>query len=222
MTRTLDFGRIRPDRDTLLWGGLLVNTEIVLTIAYLLASDAQVTEPRYLVYPFVWLNVGIWALARTNPVARNDRDRYVGATIAVAYFLLLAYVGGVVGAGVGENALGWRIAWLPPGWGPAVLYSGASVNLALLPYKVVGYATLAYLVYATVLDAAGSAVSGVIGLLSCVSCTWPVLATVITGFTGSGAAVASAATEWSYALGTVVFVATVALLLWRPTLGDGL
>lgn len=222
MTRTFDFGRVRPNRDTLLWGGLLVNTEIALTIAYLLLSDVQVVEPRYLVYPFVWLNVGIWALTRTNPVARNDRDRYVGAVVAVGYFLLLAYAGGVVGTGIGEDALGFRIAWLPPGWGPALLYTGASLKLVLMPYKVVGYATLAYLVYATVLDAAGSAISGVLGLLSCVSCTWPVLATVITGLTGSGAAVASAANEWSYALGTVVFVVTVVLLLWRPTLGDGL
>ena len=219
MTRTLDFERFRPDRDTLLWAGLLVNTELILTFAYLLLSDAQVTEPRYLVYPFVWLNASVWAFVHADPVARSTRDRYVGAAIAVGYFLLLARVGGVVAPGVGEHALGWRIAWLPPGWGPAVLYSGAAVNLALMPYKVVGYLALAYLVYATVLDAAGSAVSGLLGLLSCVSCTWPVVATVATGLTGSGAAIATAATNFSYAIGTVVFVVTVGLLSWRPTLG---
>ncbi|WP_132057653.1 DUF7546 family protein [Halorussus amylolyticus] len=220
MTRTIDFdlGRFRPSRDTLLWAGLLVNTELVVTIAYLLLADVQVDEFRYLVYPFVWLNVSVWALVRTNPVARSTRARYLGGALAVGYFLVLAYAGGIVGFG-SHHALGWRVAWLPPGWGPALTYAGETVTLALMPYNLVGYAALAYLVYATVLDAAGSAISGALGLLSCVSCTWPVLATVFTGVAGAGSAVATAANEWSYALGTVVFVLTVGLLYWRPTVG---
>ncbi|WP_158057388.1 DUF7546 family protein [Halorussus halophilus] len=220
-TFTLDIDRLRPDRDTVLWAGLLFNTELILTIAYLLLSDASVQEFRYLVYPFVWLNVGIWAIVKTKPVANSERDRYVGVAVATGYFLVLAYFGGLLGPGVPhpEHALGWRIAWLPPGWGPAVLYTGGVAKLALMPYKVVGYVALAYLVYATVLDAAGSAISGILGLLSCVSCTWPIVATLVTGVAGSGTAVAVAATEWSYTLGTVVFVVTVGLLYWRPTIG---
>ncbi|WP_115863704.1 DUF7546 family protein [Halorussus litoreus] len=221
MPRTLDVnvGRLLPDRTTLLWAGLLVNTEIGLTLAYLLLADVTVTEPRFLVYPFVWLNVSLWALVRTTPNPGSVRAKYLGAVLAGAYFLLLAYAGGVFMPGVGEEmALGWRIAPLPPGWGPALLYSSDAVNLALMPYKVAGYATLAYLVYATVVDAAGSAVSGLLGLASCVSCTWPVLATLLTGVLGSGSAVAAAANEWSYAVGTGVFVLTVALLYWRPTI----
>jgi hypothetical protein len=91
-----------------------------------------------------------------------------------------------------------------------------------MPYKLLGYATLAYLIYDTVLDTAGSAVSGLLGLVSCVSCTWPVIATLAAGIAGSGTAVAAAANEWSYTIGTVVFVVTVALLRWRPTFGGRL
>ncbi|USZ68741.1 hypothetical protein NGM10_03140 [Halorussus salilacus] len=220
MTRTigLDLDRIRPGRDTLLWAGLLVNTEIILTVVYLLAADVTIEEWRFLVYPFVWLNVAIWALVRTDPTPRSSRDRYLGAGIAVGYFLALAYAGGLV-APPGHAAMGWRLAWLPPGWGPALMFTGESFKLTLMPYNLVGYAALAYLVYATVLDAAGSAISGALGLLSCVSCTWPVFAGLLTSVAGAGSAIATVANEWSYAISTVVFVLTVGLLSWRPTFG---
>ncbi|UPV73466.1 hypothetical protein M0R89_13045 [Halorussus limi] len=220
MTRTIDVSldRLRPDRDTLLWAGLVLNTELILTFAYLLLADVTVTEWRYLVFPYVWLNLSVWALVRTTPSADSPRSRYIGATIAVGYFLLLAYVGGLLAPG-GHHALGWRVAWLPPGWGPALLYTGTAVKISLFPYKLVGYLTLAYLVYDTVLETAGSAVSGLLGLVSCVSCTWPVVATLAAGLAGSGTAVAAAASEWSYTLGTLAFAATVVLLRWRPTFG---
>ncbi|WP_276300821.1 DUF7546 family protein [Halorussus lipolyticus] len=232
MTRTLGFDadRLRPNRDTLLWAGLILNTELILTAVYLLVSDATVTEWRYFVFPFVWINVSIWAFARTKPSGGSKRTRYLGAAIAVGYFFLLAYAGGLLkpglvvhshagGAAAGHtHATGWRVSWLPPGWGPAVSYIGSFVQLTLMPYKVVGYLALAYLVYDTVLDTAGSAVSGLLGLVSCVSCTWPVVATLAAGLAGSGTAVAAAASEWSYTLGTIAFVVTVVLLRWRPTI----
>ncbi|WP_128477891.1 DUF7546 family protein [Halorussus pelagicus] len=233
MTRTLDVSidRLRPSFDTLLWVGLALNTELILTFAYLLLADVTITEWRYLVFPFVWLNLSAWALVRTKPSADSPRARYVGATIAVGYFLLLASVGGLLkpgllfhshaggSAGAHTHPSGFRIAWLPPGWGPALLYSGELVQATLMPYKLVGYLTLAYLVYDTVLETAGSAVSGLIGLVSCVSCTWPVVATLAAGVAGSGTAVAAAASEWSYTLGTAAFALTVVLLRWRPSIG---
>jgi hypothetical protein len=109
---------------------------------------------------------------------------------------------------------------IPPGWGPAVIYGGATLQFALLPFKLVGYATLAYLVYATLVDAASSAVGGVLGLFSCVSCTFPVIAGVVSGFVGGTGALASAVYGQSYLLSTVVFVITVGLLVWRPTMAD--
>jgi hypothetical protein len=211
--------RLRPRRETLLWGALLVNTELLLLVAYAAFGSADLLSARGLrlwVYPFVWINASVWAVARTDVAPPSTRNRAVAAALAVGYFGVLAYTGGLVGPGHESLGFGVALASLPPGWAPAVTYNGMGVSLVLIPYKLVGYLTLAYLVYATVLDAAGSAVTGVLGLLSCVSCSWPVLASIATGVVGGGSGIAAAVSAGSYGLSTVVFVATVALLVWRP------
>ena len=105
---------------------------------------------------------------------------------------------------------------MPPGWGPALLYGGSLVQVSLIPFKAIGYLALSYLIYATVLDAAGSALAGVVGLFSCVSCTWPILGTIVTGVFGGASAVAVVATNQPYGASTLVFLSAVALLSWRP------
>lgn len=218
-TVDLPIPRARVRKRTLLWGALVVNTELLALLVYAVVGDTTLTGPlavRFWLYPLVWINVGVWAVVRTTPAAASARERRLAAALAVGYFAVLAYAGGLVGQSY--TATGLRVVtWaLPPGWAPAVLYNGMGVGVTLLPYKVVGYVALAYLVYATVLDAAGAAVSGVLGLLSCVSCTWPVLASLVSGLLGSGTALAGAVYAQSYGLSTVVFVVTVALLYWRP------
>ncbi|WP_415380869.1 hypothetical protein [Halosimplex sp. TS25] len=210
--------RIRPRRETLLWGALVLNTELLLLLAYATLSPQTLLSVgglRLWIYPFVWFNVSLWAVARTDPASASVRNRRIAAALAVGYFAVLAYTGGLVGPGHGPTS--YRISWmLPPGWSPALLFNGGGLSLTLIPYKLIGYATLAYLVYATVLDAARSAVTGVLGLLSCVSCSWPVITSLATGLVGSGTGVAAAVSEGSYGISTVVFVVTVALLYWRP------
>lgn len=218
MTATPDFARrLRPRTETLAWGALLVTTEALAVLAYYAVADVQLTDPRFVVYPLVWINASLWAVARVRPPPSSQRRRWLAAGVGVAYFAALTYFGGVWTLAVPEAAPYLRVAWLPPGWGPAVLYANAGVAVAALPYKVVGYAALAYLVAATVLDAAGSALSGVVGLFSCVSCTWPILATVLSGVFGAGSAVAAVATSQPYGVSTLVFLSAVALLVWRPT-----
>jgi len=207
--------RLLPGRTEALWWALLLNIEVLLVAVYVLVANVTITAPRFLVYPFIWINLGIWAVAAVTPTPRNDRITRIGIAIGVGYFGLLAVAGGLIA--FDPIGPGFRIAWeLPPGWGPAILYQGALVRLAIVPYKLIGYLALAYLVYATVLDAAGAAWTGVVGLFSCVSCAWPVLGTVITGLFGSSSAVAAVATNQPYGVSTVVFVSAVALLVWRP------
>ena len=210
--------RLRPRRGTLLWGALILNTEVVLLLAYALFGSQTLNSGlglRMWLYPFIWINASLYVFFRMDPPAGSTRNRRIAAALAVGYFGVLAVAGGLVGHAHGPSTA--RIAWaLPPGWSPAFIYTGGGLTLNLILYKVVGYATLAYLVYATVLDAAGSAVSGVLGLLSCVSCSWPVIAAVATGIAGSSSGVAAALTDGSYGISTVVFVVTVALLYWRP------
>ena len=210
--------RLRPRRGTLLWGALVLNTELVLLLAYALFGSQTLNSGfglRMWIYPFVWINASLYVLLRMDPPPGSNRNRRIAAALAVGYFGILAVAGGLVGHAHGPSTA--RIAWaLPPGWSPAFIYTGSVLTLNLILYKVIGYVTLAYLVYATVLDAAGSAVTGVLGLLSCVSCSWPVIAAIATGIAGSSSGIAAAVTDGSYGISTVVFVVTVALLYWRP------
>ena len=213
--------RFQPDRSTLLYGALVVNAEILWLLVYMLVTGVAPDDPLYY-YPFVWLNVGLWAIWRTRPAPTTTRNRRIALGAATAYFFVLAYFGGLFGAAAvpaGTSPAGARIALesLPPGWSPALLYQGEFLRAAIIPYKLVGYLALTYLVYATAIDAAGAALSGVLGLLSCVSCTWPILATIVSGVAGSSTALVGTVYSQSYGLSTAIFVVTVALLYWRPT-----
>lgn len=231
-TSTLDreaIARLRPDRTTLLVAGLLVNTQIAITLAYLLISDAIITQPRYLIYPWLWIDAALLAVWKTDPAPAPTATRRVGIAIAGGYFLLLAIAAGLVGptggivatltgtAGPAPEATGWSIHWLPPGSGPALLYQGTAVRTALLPYEVIGYVGLAYLVYAGVLEAAGSTLSGLVGVFSCVSCAWPVVGGAVTTIFGGGSAIAIAATTWPHDVSTIVFLSAVGVLYWHPS-----
>ena len=209
----------RPRRETLAVGAVVCNTELLFVLAYLFVSDATITNPLYLLLPFVWTNVALWAVWRTDlDWSASRRHRWLAAAVGVGYFLVLAWVGGVIGymPGIADGASA-SVSWgLAPGWGPVVNASLWGLMVTAFPYKVVGYAALAYLVAATVLDAAGSVVSGFVGLFSCVSCTWPVLGTVLTGVFGGSSAVVAFATGQPYGASTIVFLSAVALLRWRP------
>jgi len=206
-------------------GVAVLTAEALVLGLYLADATASYTDPLALVYPFAWANAAILGLWLVDVPAAARRRRWVATAIAAGYLLVLAYFGGVVAPGYAladgtASSPGWYVSTgLPPGYGPAAVYEGALATLVLVPYKLLGYATLAYLVYATVVDAARSAVSGVLGLLSCVSCSWPVLAAVVSGVAGSGSALAATTTDQSLGLSTVVFVVTVALLAYRPSFG---
>ena len=185
---------------------------------------AEISDPVtfgwVLLQPFVWIDVGLLAVLTTRPAPASSRRRYVGLAVGAGYFLLLAYFGGLLGSGMGTGVAG--VTWdLPPGYSPRLFYDGAALRLAIEPYKVAGYLALAYLVYVTVLDAAGAALSGVVGLFSCVSCTWPILGTVAASVFGGSSAMAAAAMDQAYPLSTLVFLSAVALLWWRPSFGGG-
>ncbi|WP_336344958.1 DUF7546 family protein [Halalkalicoccus ordinarius] len=207
--------RFQPRTSTLLYGAALVNAEVLLVAAYLLASGASVDDPFGLVYPFVWINVGLWAIVRTDPVARERRHRRLVGVVAGVYLLALFVLGGMLWTAHPEAPTGFDVSMLTPGVGPVLAYNGTLVRFTLVPFLVVGYAALAYLVYATLLDAAGSAIGGVVGLFSCLSCVWPLIAPIFVGAFGSAGAAAATSLQ-SYVAGTAIFLATVALLYWRP------
>ncbi len=210
----------RPSRETLAWWAVVLIAELILVLLYLVANADRVTvtEPfQVLVLPWIWINLGALAILRTRPAPSSRRNRLLAGVVGVGYFVVLAYVGGLV-APLPDIGFGfdYSLATIPPGWAPLVSLQIPFLDLTLLPYKFVGYVALAYLVYATALEASNALVGGVVGLFSCVSCTFPVIASVFTGLAGSGTALAGLAYSNAYLISTGVFVLTVGLLYWRP------
>jgi hypothetical protein len=200
----------------------VVLAELALVVGYLGATAAEATSIRYLLYPFVWINVAVAAVFATDPPDAGPWLRRGVLAVAGGYLLVLAYFGGVLElTHLGHShthggASGLTVfTSLPPGWGPTVVYDHALFSLTLVPYQFVGYLALAYLVYVALLDTASAAFSGAVGLLSCVSCSWPVLASLLAGVLG-GSAVASTVYSFSVDLSTAAFVLAVVLLVWRP------
>lgn len=206
-----------PTKRQLGWAVLIANAQLVFVVAYYALLGSFPSTPRYVFYGLIWVNVGVLVLLKVRPPSGYDFEtRRRALAIAAGYFALLVFVAGLVATGVPDRATDLRVAWLPPGWGPTVVYAGEYLTVILMPAYLVGYLALAKLVYVTVLEASGSLVAGVLGLLSCVSCTLPILAMVASALFGGTGFLAATALDASYDLSTGVFLLTVALLYWRP------
>lgn len=197
----------------------VVVAELLLVVVYFAFGPVEPTTLRYAFYPFVWINVGCWSVLRTTPTPPDRRSRWLAAGIAVAYFLVLSTTAGLIGlsapSGPGQDA-GFRVVMASPGWGPVVAYYSSWAYLVAVPYLVIGYGSLAYLVYAAVLEAAEAAVSGLLGLASCAGCTFPIIASLVAGLAGGSSALTAAAYAFSIDVSTAVFVLAVGLLCRRP------
>ncbi|ELZ98779.1 hypothetical protein C440_00445 [Haloferax mucosum ATCC BAA-1512] len=211
------------------WLAALCWFELLAVAAYLHAAPVRVDELRYVIYPFVWINVGIAALCWTERPTADRRVELVAGVVAVAYFFVLAFLAGLlsvnVGALVGDGHVraaghaggpaGWQFALGAPGWGPRVGYAGTVVSATVVPYRVVGYLALSYLVYVATLDAARTALSGALGLVTCVGCTVPLVGGLAAGAAG-GTGVVSALRVLSVDVSTAVFVVAVGALMYGP------
>ena len=115
----------------------IVVFQVGLLISYVLSSGARITDPLFLIYPFVWIDASLLALLRTDRPVGSTRRRLGAGVIAVGYFGLLGYFGGLFGASVEQMAL--HLNWgPPPGYGPALIWDTGTVNFILEPFKVIG------------------------------------------------------------------------------------
>ena len=219
----IDVEALPDPRTILLAVGVLYVEVMALTGYWLFGNTTAVSAPRFALYGLLWINVSLWVFLRTDAPSAERNTVRRATVVAVGYFAVLAYTGGLVASGIPgsyDYVAGFSVLWLPPGWGPALAFKSEYVRLVLMPARVVGYLALAYLVYVTVLDVSRSAVSGLLGLFSCISCSWPILASVGTAAFGSGSFVAAATSTYAYDVSTAVFLVTVALLAWRPSIGS--
>ncbi|MFB6170076.1 MAG: hypothetical protein ABEJ06_02915 [Haloarculaceae archaeon] len=209
---------LRRERAAIGLLGALLAVELLGLGGYLLWTGSGVTAPRYLLYPFVWVNAAVLAVRSVSPPAASARTRVLAGAGALGYLGLLSWVAGLLGVGHG-GPLAAQVYWLPPGWGPLVAVSGP-VSLSLVPFRLVGYLGLAGLGYVTALRLharASSALGGVVGLGSCVSCAAPLLSGVASGLLGGSVSVATR--SLSYDLSTAVFLAALGLLWYAASGG---
>ncbi|WP_254537712.1 DUF7546 family protein [Halomarina litorea] len=205
------------------WLVAVVAAELLLLAGYFGVTGARPTTLRYALYPFVWMNVGVWAAIHVSAPTAVRPHRWAAAALAAAYFLALAYLSGLVGfeftAASGHahgHVVGFQFTPSAPGWGPRIAYAGEAFHLAFVPYRVVGYLSLSYLLYAALLDARASPLPGVLGVAACIGCAFPAVTPLLGGVVGGSAALTGTAAGYSVDLSTAAFLAGIALLYWRP------
>ena len=209
------------DRKTLLYGALLVNTELLLVAIHAFVGGTSASSwqgvAQY-VYPLVWINVGLLAIVKTTPPPVSTTTKRRAIAVGVVYFLVLAAIGGIFRPGSPDVVPYTQInlLMLPPGWNPMVAYFGTVVSVTLIPYKLVGYAALSYLIYVMVLDSSGLSWGTVTGLFSCVSCVLGILVPVVSSVVGGTAAAVGQLVPQSYGAATLVYLLSIGLLYWRP------
>lgn len=207
---------------TAMWFVLAVLVELLLLSVYYVFTPAELLSVRYALYPFVWINVGLWAVvtAHTPESSQPPYTRALAAVVAVGYFLVLGYLTGLFTVELGaltsahtHGIRGWQVTLSAPGWGPRIAYVQSWFHVYLVPYLAVGYLSLSYLVYLAVLGAARAAVPGLLGLVSCVGCSFPLISTALATLGGS-ATLVSSVSSYSTDLSVLVFVVSVGLLLY--------
>ena len=209
------------DRETLLYGALLLNTELLFVAIHVFfggtSANSWLGIAQY-VYPLVWINAGLLVISKTTPPPVSTTTQRRAIAVGVVYFLVLAAIGGIFRPGSPDTVPYTQInlLMLPPGWNPMVAYFGTVVSVTLIPYKLIGYAALSYLIYVMVLDRSGLSWGTVTGLFSCVSCVLGVLVPVVSSLFGGTAAVVGQLVPQSYGAATLVYLLSLGLLYWRP------
>jgi len=205
---------VEIERRTARFWIVVVLLEFLLLAYFALTTAEPTTEVRYLVYPFVWINAGLWAVRRDHPHSgdantSSSRDRHCDR-IPVRRSVHSR----------DDRVRGHRYtnrssySDVRTRVGTLVAFTSPWLRLYLVPFEVLGYASLAYLVYANVLDLTRSTFSGALGLVTCVGCTVPVLTPLVGVLGGPAAGLTTTAYAWSYDIGTIIFLLTVGLLSW--------
>lgn len=212
--------RHRLPADLPFWAAL-VAVELLSILAYLGFTNTDVTSYRYLVYPFLWINLALWAVLHTRPTQASRRVKAVALVVSLGYLLGLSMLSGLVELSslqAAHNHLpsGLQVTMSAPGWGPRVFYTGSFGHVSFIPYRVIGYLALTYLLYVTVLDVSVAAVSALFGVASCIACSFPLVATLLAGVTGGSTGLITTFSAYSLDISTAAFLLAICLLYWRP------
>ncbi len=189
-------------------GVLVVTVLVAATASYLSVQQPTLTDSRMLLYPTVWATVSVVSAVWVGRTVRVRPRRWLGVTVGVSYTLALLWLSGTLGISTGAQES--QLVLSLPGWGPILLYDNGLISLSVVPFKLVAYLALGYIV-AVLVAAAGSVRTAAVGMASCASCAAPVLLAVAGLFGGTQATTMVA--SMGYDLATVIIVATFGLLV---------
>jgi hypothetical protein len=204
-----------PDRRV--WVGVLA-IEALWVASHFALTPATVTDVRYVLYPFVWINAGLYAVWRVRPAPANDGLRRLSDFVGAGYFLALAWLSGLIALYGPDHAHahlhGWQVTMAVPGWGPRIAYVGSWFHVYFVPYRVVGYLALAYLLAAAVRELSARTLTGALGVATCIGCSFPLLLSLAGGVgLGAGAGLATVS-ALSLDLSTAAFLLAIGVLVW--------
>jgi len=207
---------------TLVLINALIGVQLLLAVLYGVAFGTSILSFHVFLIPFIWTTVSVVTVWYTDRVSRGWKPTAFAGAVAVGYLSLFLWLSGTVGFTpsqvepvTGELGFGLEVG-RSLGWGPIIYYSGEWVGARLIPYQIIGYASLSYLVYVTVLDATRSAGAGTLGLILCPGCAAAAFVPAFGGIAGLSAAL-SLFLQYSYEIGTVMFVVAMGWLYYQPS-----
>lgn len=212
----------RPHLRALVVFNVLFGLQLLAAVVYGVVFDASPTSLHLFLIPFLWITVSVLAVWYTQPVSRGPRHRLFAFGVSFGYFLLFLVLTGSVGFSpstvepvTGVYGVGIEVD-RSLGWGPIAFYAGEWIGLRIIPYQLVGYLALSYLVYSAVLNVTQSATAGTLGLILCPGCAAAVIAPVFGSIAGLSSAIALFI-RYTYEISTILFVVAMALLYWQPS-----
>lgn len=212
-----------PQLWTLVLINALLGVQLLLAVLYGAIFGTSLLSFHVFLLPFIWTTVSIVTVWYTDRVSRGWKPTAFAGAVAVSYLLLFLWLSGTVGFNpsrvepiTGELGFGIEVG-RSLGWGPVIYYSGEWIGARIIPYQIIGYLALSYLVYATILDATRSASASTLGLILCPGCAAAALVPALGGVAGLSAAL-SFFLQYSYEIATVMFVVAMGWLYYQPSL----
>lgn len=185
--------------------GLLASTLVALAFAvWVTASVAtgrtNVADPTMLTYPLVWLGVSTAAVVAVGRrwTSLEPWALLVGSTYTIALLYLSGHLR-ATGTGLAVD-----VQWGLPGWTPVVMAELSVVHFVIVPFQLIGYATLGYLLGQSLSVTSRSLLAGIGGAFTCAGCLLP-----ITTIAVAGGVPMTTSTLASYPLATAAYVVTV-------------
>ncbi|MFP4589894.1 MAG: hypothetical protein ACLFM8_00330 [Halobacteriales archaeon] len=196
---------LRRFKRAVLAGALVGVGYLAVVLLDLGVRQPDVVDPTRLAHPLFWLVTVAIAVSSVG----TPRDRLAPWAIAlgVGYAGALAALSGLLR--LGGDAVGVTVVPAVPGWGPLVVVELAGVHLSIVPFQVVGYLGLGYLLARASTNAPRSALGGLLGVATCVGCLASALAA---GASALGFA-ASLGIGTSYTAATIGLIVVAVLLV---------